>query len=80
MPDVDVNFDGVVDADDIEQQVTEDAVNGVQSFSDGTHSVSMVDLEKRLKVAERLRREEVAESHTGFGLRFTRLLSPGGWE
>lgn len=76
----DVNTDGTVNADDLEQQVLEDAINGVQSFSDGTHTVGMMDLEKRLAIADRLRRDETASGNAWFGLRTTLLRSPGGWE
>ena len=79
--DADVDYSGTVDAGDIEQQLTEDVVNGVEFFDDGTHSVRMMDPEKRLKIARELRSNEAASAgNPWFGLRTTRLLSPGAWE
>lgn len=65
-------------AEEIEDAVAADVESGVASFSDGTNSVSMLDPEKRLEVARKLRRDEVAAANPSFGLRNTQLRSPGG--
>lgn len=67
-----------VTADDIRQAVYRDAADGIASFSDGTHSVQMMDLEKRLAIADQVQEDDAA-STPAFGLRHTRLKSPGGW-
>lgn len=65
-------------ADDIKEQVAADAESGVQTFSDGTNSVSMASLKERLEIAEKLRRDTTATANPSFGLRNTQLKSPGG--
>jgi hypothetical protein len=66
-------------ADSIEQQVANDAEAGVQSFSDGTNNVTAMDSEKRLAVADRLRRQKAAR-RGDFGMRTTKLNGgPGGF-
>lgn len=64
-------------ADAIEQQVAEDVTAGVQSFSDGTNNVSAMDPDKRLNVADRLRRRQ-ANKNASFGMRTTKLNGPAG--
>lgn len=67
-----------ITADDIVDAVASDVVDGVQAFSDGTNSVTAMDPQKRLDVADRIRRAEASEN-TNFGLRFTTLNGPGAW-
>lgn len=69
--------DEVPTAQDIEDAVAADVEEGIANFSDGTNSVSVLDPEKRLAVAEKLRRNAAA-ANPGFGLRNTQLRSPGG--
>jgi hypothetical protein len=66
-------------ADEIEEAVLTDAEAGIQSFSDGTNSVSAMDLEKRLEVVSRLRRSTASEQ-THFGLRISTLKGGGAWQ
>lgn len=70
--------DEEVTADDIEDAVAADVEAGVQSFSDGTNSVTAMDPQKRLDVVDRLRRSD-ASAQPHFGLRFTTLNGPGAW-
>lgn len=65
------------DAEAIEAQVVEDTTAGIQTFSDGTNSVSAMDPEKRLAVADRLRRRK-ASNRSDFGMRTTKLNGPSG--
>ena len=66
-------------ADEIEDAVAIDVVNGIASFSDGTNSVTTIDPEKRLKVSEKLRRDTAA-ANPGFGLRINKMISGGAWD
>lgn len=68
-----------VTADDIKEAVASDMVDGVQSFSDGTNSVTAMDPQKRLDVADRLKREEAA-ANTNFGLRSVVLKGGSAWQ
>lgn len=65
-------------ADDIEEQVAADVEAGVQSFSDGTNSVTAMDPQKRLDVVDRLRRQD-ATGQDWFGLRTKTLRGGGAW-
>ncbi len=60
-------------ADELETQVELDVANGVSSFSDGTHSVSMVDPKTRLDVVDRKRRADAVANSPTRGLRFSRM-------
>lgn len=71
--------DQPVSADDIEEQVAADAAAGIQSFSDGTNSVTAIDPMRRLEVAAQLRRNEAAQS-AGFGLRTSKLRGGAAWQ
>lgn len=70
--------DEEVTADEIREAAERSAADGVQSFSDGTNSVTAMDPAKQLDVAERKDRRTAAANAT-FGLRFTTLNGPGAW-
>ncbi len=67
-----------VTADDIREAAQQSAADGVQSFSDGTNSVTAMDPAKQLEIAERMDRRTAATT-TNFGLRFTTLNGGGAW-
>lgn len=66
-------------ADEIEASVLEDVENGVQSFSDGTNNVTMVDPRVRLDIAKEKRRSEARSTPLASVFANTvQLRSPGG--
>lgn len=71
--------DEPVTAADIKAAVAEDVVNGIQTFSDGDQSVTMMNPKDRLAVAEKLLGDEIAATNPRFGLRISRMVSPGAW-
>lgn len=83
MPDpLDHDESGTIDSADIRHTAAQIAAGGVQSFSDGAHSVTAFDPEKLIDIADKIDDDTVVDNASavpGFGLRFTRLLSPGGW-
>lgn len=64
-------------SDDLEQQLIEDAVEGVRSVTVDGLSVTKEPLKDRIEVADRAKRAQAAGANT-MGLRFTRLVPPGG--
>ena len=67
--------DEEVTADDIREAAQQSAADGVQTFSDGTNSVTAMDPAKQLEIAERMDRRTSADVDW-FGLR-TRTLNGG---
>lgn len=65
-------------SDDIREAAEQSAADGVQSFSDGTNSVTAMDPLKQLEVAEKMDRRESA-ANSNFGLRFTSLNGGSAW-
>lgn len=66
-------------ADEIEASVAEDLEAGVQSFSDGTNSVTAMDPEKRLAAANKLRQNDSRNTPLASVFKNTvQLRSPGG--
>jgi hypothetical protein len=66
------------EADEIEEAVIADAVEGIQSATVDGMTVSMQDPMKRLDVVDRLR-TSTASTQSHFGLRHTRLIGPSAW-
>lgn len=63
--------------EELEQAILNDAADGVQRTSTDGSEVEMMDLADRIKVADRAKnRSAAARGH--FGMRFTRLIPPGG--
>lgn len=62
--------------DEIRKQVLADVATGISNFSDGTHNATVMDPEKRLDLADRLRSDRASTSK-GFGLRTRKLIPPG---
>lgn len=71
--------DEEITSDDIRHAAMQSASEGVQSFSDGTTSVTAMDPQKQLDVADRIDRATAATNST-FGLRFTAMNGGGAWQ
>lgn len=78
----DIPEEDVPSAEEIEAAAYADAENGIQSFSEGDVSITAMDPEKRLKVAQMKRRQEIASRGKGVVSvlgQTVRLNSPGAW-
>lgn len=64
--------------DEIRDQVRDDVLSGVASFSDGTNNLSMIDPEKRLKAAAQIDRIDKPRSAGSLLGGITKLNGPAG--
>lgn len=71
----------MADTDDAREQLTQDVVDGISTVNVDGMNVTMQDPAKRLDVIERLERgsiSETAATKPHFGIRFSKLIPPGG--
>jgi len=67
----------MADPTNIEEAIEQNALGGVQSTSVDGVSVTFQDIEKQIK-ADQYLKGQAAASKNGMGLRFTKIIPPGG--